>query len=141
MVRRHGTLRVVFTVDVSATTDSSPSIFERIGGAAAVEAVVSDLYERAGVDPDLGPFFHGTDLPVQRRKLAEMIGEALGGPPAPWLLGLREAHAGRAIGHHHFSLMASYLIDILIERGVGDDETDAITAWFAEGRDAVVDTD
>jgi len=37
----------------------------------------------------LGPYFHTTDLDVQRRKLTEMIGEALGGPEAPWLLGLR----------------------------------------------------
>lgn len=124
---------------MNVVTESSSSIFERIGGSAAVEAVVADLYERAAVDPDLGSYFHRTDLPLQRRKLVEMIGQALGGPEAPWLLGLREAHAGRAISHRHFSLMAAYLIDILIERGVGDDETDAIMGWFAEGRDSVVE--
>ena len=68
-----------------------------------------------------------------------MIGEALGGPEAPWLLGLREAHRGRGVSHRHFSLLAAHLLDLLEELNVDPDETDVVMNWVAQGRDAVVE--
>ena len=120
-------------------TGTADSLYTRLGGEPMVRRVVDELYDRAGADPELIGYFHATDQVEQRRKLTEMIGEALGGPSAPWLLGLREAHAGRGITHRHFSLMAAHLIDILIEIGVEPDETNTIMQWFASGREAVVD--
>lgn len=121
------------------TASPADTTYERLGGAATVRRVVDELYERARADDELAGYFHATDMEVQRQKLTEMIGEALGGPSAPWLLGLREAHAGRGITHRHFSLMAAHLIDILIEFGVDPDDTNTITRWFASGREAVVE--
>jgi hemoglobin len=115
------------------------SLYDRLGGEPTVRRVVDGLFSRARSDDELVGYFHATDMDVQRQKLVEMIGEALGGPTAPWLLGLREAHAGRNITHRHFSLMAAHLVDILSELGVGADETDTIMQWFASGRAAVVD--
>lgn len=117
----------------------APTLFDRIGGAAAIAGIVTELYERTRADPELGPYFHTTDIDVQRRKLSEMIGEALGGPEAPWLLGLSDAHRGRGVSHRHFSLLAAHLIDILTELQVDPDEADAVMNWVAQGRDAVVE--
>ena len=75
----------------------------------------------------------------QRRKLAEMIGEALGGPQAPWLLGLEDAHHGRGVTHRHFSLMAAHLMDVLIEREVDPDEANTVMNWLTASRDALVE--
>lgn len=117
----------------------APTVFDRIGGAAAIAGIVAELYERTRTDPELGPYFHTTDIEVQRRKLTEMIGEALGGPDAPWLLGLEEAHRGRGVSHRHFSLLAAHLIDILTELEVNPDEADVVMNWVAQGRDSVVE--
>lgn len=117
----------------------APTVFDRIGGAAAIAGVVSKLYERTRSDPDLAPYFHTTDIDAQRRKLTAMIGEAVGGPEAPWLLGLEDAHRGRGVSHRHFSLLAAHLIDILSEMEVDPDEVDVVMNWVAKGRDAVVD--
>ena len=38
------------------------SIFDQIGGAAAVEAAVEQFYQRVLVDPLLKPFFKDTNL-------------------------------------------------------------------------------
>jgi hemoglobin len=119
----------------------APTLFERLGGAAAIANIVTTLYERTAADPELGPYFHTTDMGVQRRKLAEMIGEALGGPSAPWLLGLAEAHRGRGVTHRHFSLLAAHLMDILEELDIDPDEADAVMNWFTQGREAVVEDD
>lgn len=117
----------------------APTPFDRLGGADAIAAIVTDLYERTAADPELAPYFHTTDMVVQRGKLAEMLGQALGGPEAPWLLGLQEAHRGRGVSHRHFSLLAAHLLDLLEERGVEPDEADAVMNWVAQGRDAVVE--
>jgi truncated hemoglobin YjbI len=78
-------------------------------------------------------------METQRSRLTDMISEAVGGPPAPWLKGLDDAHRGRGITHRHFSLMAAHLIDALEHHGIDPDEADLLTAWFAQGRAAVVD--
>src|SRR5262245_47114965 len=114
--------------------------FARLGGAAGVREVVDELYRRAAADPELAGQFHTTDMESQRTRLTDMIGAAMGGPPAPWLKGLEEAHRGRGITHRQFSLMAAHLIDALEHHGVQPDEADLLTAWFAQGREAVVDT-
>lgn len=119
----------------------APTLFDRLGGAPAIAGVVAALYDKAQADPELAPYFHTTDIDAQRRRLAEMIGEALGGPKAPWLKGLREAHRGRGVTHRHFSLMAAHLMDVLIEREVDPDEADAVMNWVAQGRDEVVEDD
>ncbi len=115
------------------------TVFERMGGATAIAAIVDALYERAQADPELAGYFHTTDMAAQRRRLAEMIGQALGGPEAPWLKGLEEAHRGRGVRHRHFSLMAAHLMDVLIDFDLDPDEADAVMNWMAQGRDAVVE--
>jgi len=119
--------------------EADTTIFDRLGGAAAIASIVADLYERARQDPELVGYFHSTDLDVQRKKLAEMIGEALGGPKAPWLMGLEAAHHGRGVTNRHFSLMAAHLMDVLIDQDVDPDEANTVMNWLADGREAVVD--
>ena len=41
---------------------SGMSIYEQIGGPDAVAAAVERFYQRVLADPDLAPFFAGTDL-------------------------------------------------------------------------------
>lgn len=123
--------------DQSPSAESTP--LDRIGGPEAVRAVVDELYRRAGTDPELADYFHTTDMDEQRRRLRDMVTGALGGPPTPWLMGLDQAHQGRGITHRHFSLMAAHLIDVLDDVGVGPDEADLLTEWFAAGRAAVVE--
>jgi hemoglobin len=113
--------------------------FARLGGPVGVSAVVDELYRRASADPELAGYFHTTNMETQRTRLSDMIAEAMGGPPAPWLKGLDEAHRGRGITHRHFSLMAAHLIDALEHHGIDPDEADLLAAWFAQGREAVVD--
>lgn len=115
------------------------TLFDRLGGAAAIAEIVTKLYERTSGDPELAPYFHTTDMELQRRKLSEMIGEALGGPEAPWLLGLEAAHRGRGVSHRHFSLLAAHLLDLLEELQVDPDEADVVMNWVAQSREAIVE--
>jgi hemoglobin len=119
--------------------NSSSVLFERLGGAAGTERIVTALYQRVHGDPELSPYFHQTDMETQQRRLSEMIGEALGGPSAPWLLELDVAHRGRGVTQRHFSLLASHLVDTLEAFGVATEESDAVLEWVAQARDLVVE--
>ena len=113
--------------------------FERIGGVTTVVTVVERLYERVGQDPALAPYFHDTNMPVQRDKLVAMVSEALGGPRSPWRTGLVEAHRGRHVTHEHFEQMAAHLLDVLRELDVPRREVRAVARWLAASRPAVVE--
>jgi hemoglobin len=120
-------------------TEATPSTaFEALGGDAGVLEVVDELYARVRADEELAPYFHRTDMAAQRQKLAEMITEALGGPPAPWLLSLDAAHRGRGITHRHFSLLCAHLVDVVTERGLGE-EVDDLIDFVNQARPAVVE--
>lgn len=118
----------------------APTAFEALGGEAGVLEVVDELYARVRADEELAPYFHRTEMAVQRQKLAEMITEALGGPAAPWLLSLGDAHKGRGITHRHFSLLNAHLIDVVTERGLGE-EVDDLIDFVNRARPAVVEDD
>jgi hemoglobin len=74
----------------SATADSS--LFDRIGGSAAVTSLVDDFYKRVTADPELSPYFKGVAMEKLRRMQFEFFSAALGGP---------EKYTGRSIVHAH----------------------------------------
>ena len=56
------------------------SVYEAIGGRAAVTAAVDGFYRRLLADPALAPFFPGGVGARHRAYLVTILGEALGGP-------------------------------------------------------------
>jgi NTE family protein len=56
------------------------SIYDSIGGAAAVRAAVDDFYDRVLADPELAPFFDGTDMRRLKAHQRSFVAAAIGGP-------------------------------------------------------------
>ena len=56
------------------------SLYERIGGAGAVEAAVDLFYRKVLTDPDVSDFFDTTDMDDQRAKQKAFLTMAFGGP-------------------------------------------------------------
>lgn len=108
---------------------TTASIFDRIGGKPALQAVVDDFYGRVLADAALAPFFEGTDLDRQRRHQVAFLAFALGGADRYEGNSLRDAHAGRGIRASHFAAVAGHLQDSLEAAGVGVREvTEILTA-------------
>src|SRR5437588_12369932 len=105
-----------------------PSIYDTIGGEAALEVVVDDLYVRIMADDRLAGFFTGTSLPRLKGRQVEFFGAALGGPMTYTGAPMKDAHRGRGIGQEHFDLVATYLVEALRAAGVPDGTIDAIGA-------------
>ncbi|MEU7769472.1 group 1 truncated hemoglobin [Nocardia sp. NPDC049190] len=97
------------------------SIYDKIGGAEAIEAVVADFYVRVLADDELSGFFTGTNMSRLRGRQAEFFAAALGGPDLYTGVPMRRIHQGRGITLHHFNLVAAHLTDSLRAAGVPGD--------------------
>ncbi len=94
------------------------TIYERIGGHEALEAVVEDFYVRVLADDHLSGFFTGTNMNRLKGKQVEFFATALGGPGPYTGAPMKQVHQGRGITMHHFSLVAGHLADALAAAGV-----------------------
>jgi hemoglobin len=94
------------------------SIYDRIGGYEAIEAVVEDFYVRVLGDDQLQKFFAGTNMSRLKGRQAEFFAAALGGPGPYTGAPMKHVHQGRGITMHHFNLVAGHLAGALTAAGV-----------------------
>jgi hemoglobin len=114
------------------------SLYEAIGGHAALVAAVDSLYGRLLADPELAPFFPGGVGERHRRYVVTMLAEALGGPRRYRGPGLAESHRGLDITGAHFERTAAHLAATLNGLGVPADLASQVLALVAGLRPAVV---
>jgi hemoglobin len=114
------------------------SIYESIGGEAALTAVVDDLYDRILADPRLSGFFAGAPMSRLKGRQVEFFGQALGGPMIYQGSPMRQVHVGRGIELEHFELVAGYLADSLRAAGVPEPTITEIIGVVAPLADDIV---
>jgi hemoglobin len=98
------------------------TIYDTIGGRAAIGTLVNELYRRALDDPNLNGYFASTDMTLLHRHQRAFIAAALGGPGTYHGRAMGEAHAGLNITADAFDRVATHLVSILREKEV-DEET------------------
>ena len=108
-----------------------PSLYEIVGGEAALSPVVDDFYDRVLADPELRGFFVGTNMTRLKGRQVEFFAAALGGPVPYSGASMRDAHRGRAIAQRHFDLVAGHLVASLAAAGVPDATVTQIVAAVA----------
>jgi hemoglobin len=114
------------------------SLYEAIGGRAALVAAVDVFYRRVLADPELSPFFPGGVGDRHRAYLITFLGEALGGPSRYRGRDIAVAHRELRISDTHFDRVAAHLDATLDELGVPRHLTDRIIGIAAGLRPAVV---
>ncbi|MGW0248989.1 group I truncated hemoglobin [Nocardia goodfellowii] len=114
------------------------SIYDQIGGAEAIAAVVDDFYVRVLADEELARFFTGVNMSRLKGLQTEFFCAALGGPETYSGAGMRDVHQGRGIAQKHFDLVAGHLIAALSGAGVPDDTVEQIIAAIAPLSDDIV---
>ncbi len=119
----------------------SESLFQRIGGAAAVEAAVDLFYRKVLTDPDVMFFFDTTDMDEQRAKQKSFLTMAFGGPHEFTGQDLRTAHAqlvADGLNDSHFDKVAGHLQATLQELEVDEDAIAEVMAIAGATRDDVL---
>lgn len=95
------------------------TIYEEIGGAPAVTAVVDAFYERLVADPSLAPYFAGIEMRRLKAHQRALVTVALGGTAETYagrMMG--PAHAGLRITDAAFDAVLDHLDVVLAEAGV-----------------------
>ena len=123
---------------VPAAECEPASIYEAIGGRAALRAAVDAFYLRVLADPELAPFFPGGVGATHRAFLVTALGEALGGPERYQGPHFADAHRGLGITDAQFSRTAGHLSDALDELAVPRPLADQIIAIVARLRPVIV---
>jgi len=85
------------------------SIYEEIGGEAAVNAAVDIFYGKVLADPLLKPFFSSVEMDGQSRKQKAFFTTIFKGDTAGADAYMRKAHTGMAISDAHFGAVAGHL--------------------------------
>ena len=117
------------------------SLYERLGGEAAVEAAVVRFYDKIMNDPSLAGFFEHLHLGAQINKQIAFMKMAFGGPNTYTGRDLRTAHAklvARGLSDVHFDAVAGYLAETLIELGVTEEVRNDVLAIVGSTREDVL---
>ena len=104
-----------------STEEVSLSLYDRIGGAAAVTAAVDVFYDKVLSDYRINRFFEGIDMNAQAIKQKAFFTMAFGGPNTYTGADLRTAHAGLVklgLGNDHFDAVMEHLGATLQELNV-----------------------
>jgi hemoglobin len=130
---------VTVCTDTAAPAEATAvSIYQAIGGRAAVTATVDGLYGRIIADPVLGRFFPRGVAAKHRAYVVTVLGEALGGPERYRGPDLAKAHRGLGITDADFDRTAGHLAATLDSLGVPGHLADQIIGIVAGLRPAVV---
>jgi len=105
---------------------ASLSLFERLGGAAAVEAAVELFYGKVLADPRVSGFFEGVDMKRQVRSQRAFLTMLMGGPGQYSGASLRAAHQRLGLADSHFDAVVGHLGATL--RELGSSEADIVEA-------------
>jgi hemoglobin len=98
------------------------SLYEKLGGQAAVCAAVEVFYEKVLSDPKINHYFANLDMVAQRKKQILFMTYAFGGPHQYEGKDMREAHKKlKGLNEDHFNAVALHLKETLIELQISAD--------------------
>lgn len=102
----------------------SDSLYDKIGGEAAVDAAVDVFYRKVLADDRINSFFEGVDMDQQAAKQKAFLTLALGGPNNYSGKDMREGHAHlveKGLNDSHFDAVMENLGATLKELNVPDE--------------------
>lgn len=94
------------------------SLFERIGGEAAVDAAVDIFYDKVMADDRIKGFFENLDMVAQANKQKNFLTMAFGGPNNYSGKDMRAGHAHLGLTEEHFTAVVENLAATLTQLGV-----------------------
>jgi len=119
-------------------TTQTQTLFDRIGGMAAVNAAVDIFYAKVLEDDRINQFFTHTDMQIQSRKLRGFLAYAFGAPMNYTGKNMRDAHAHMRLTDEHFNAVAGHLVATLEELNVDKGLISEVVAIAVSTKDDVL---
>ena len=121
------------------------SLYERLGGKAAITAVVDEFVARVASDKRINAFFAATAADPKRLaafkgKLVDQICEAAGGPCKYTGKDMKSAHQGMGVGSADFDALVENLVGALNKFKVGADEQKTLLGVLGPMKSDIVES-
>ena len=104
------------------------SLYDRLGGAPAVDAAVDIFYRKVLVDDRISHFFDTTDMEAQHVKQKAFLTMAFGGPNNYSGKDLRAGHKHMGLTEVHFDAVVEHLAATLQELGASAADINEVAA-------------
>ncbi|MEZ4372743.1 MAG: group 1 truncated hemoglobin [Polyangiaceae bacterium] len=117
------------------------SVYEQLGGAAAIDAAVDIFYRKVLGDDQISRFFDGVDMEQQAAKQKAFLTMVTGGPNNYSGKDMRSAHArlvSQGLDDGHFDAVVGHLGGTLKELGVADELIAQVAAVAESVRDDIL---
>ncbi|MDR3689957.1 MAG: group 1 truncated hemoglobin [Fimbriimonas sp.] len=117
------------------------TLYEKLGGSAAVDAAVDKFYRRVLADERIAHFFDSVDMEKQAAKQKAFLTMAFGGPNNYSDLDMKTGHAhlvARGLNDSHFDAVVEDLGLTLHTMGVPDELIEEVAAVAETTREAVL---
>lgn len=115
------------------------TLYDHIGGAAAVDAAVERFYELVWEDPSLAPYFERIDGEQLKRHQRQFLTVTLRGGGNEYVgRAMDRAHAGLGITDAAFDSVVGHLVSTLQELGVDEGSITTIGGALAPLRASIV---
>lgn len=118
--------------------DRANSLYQKLGGQAAINAAVDLFYTKVLVDDRVKHFFDDVNMKRQHNQQKAFLAAALGGPVAWTGKDMRTAHASLDLNDTHFDAIAEHLQATLVELKVPKELIDQVMGIVASTRDDVL---
>ena len=114
------------------------TLYEKIGGAGAVDAAVDIFYRKVLSDDSVSSYFDAVDMDGQIAKQKSFLTVAFGGPNNYTGKDMREAHKHMSITEEQFGAIANHLNATLSELKVPPELIDEVMAIAGSTHDDVL---
>jgi hemoglobin len=139
---------IAATALAQETEAQEPTLYERLGGEAAITKVVDDFVARTSVNPAVNFTRRGTprewqatpeNVVILKKRLVEFIGTVTGGPQNYQGRDMKVAHQGMEITHAEFDALAGDLKASLTALNVPFRETTELLKIAETTRGSIVE--
>ena len=124
---------------LAACATAPPSLYQRLGGRAAISAVVDDAIGNISVDPRINKYFLHANAPGLGNNLVDLICERTGGPCVYRGLDMSASHEGMNISNAEFDALVEDLFKSLARFKVPEREQAEVKVTLERMRNAIVE--
>jgi hemoglobin len=117
------------------------SLYDRLGGANAVVAVVDDFVARCAGDDRINKKFARTDIPRLKKMLADQVSEATGGTATYTGRDMKETHQGMGVTGGEFDALVEDLVASLNRFDVPKAEQEQLLGLLGPMRSEIVEVE
>ena len=115
------------------------SLYERLGGEAAIKAVVDEFVAMVGADSRINRYFANANLDRLKGHLVNQIGQASGGPQQYTGRDMKTAHAGMGIDEPAFNALVEDLVKALDKFAVPEQEKNELLGLLGPMKGDIVE--